>query len=339
MKKKGEVTLAFSWIYVAVVGALILIGATYFIINMRNEAKESFYADAKKYVYNFMKQVSQTPNVEKKLNMEGADLELTCDNFFITQSDMTAITYQYDFLFSPNLIKRILLGYSDFLELPMKTVRLTYLTSPEIKYLFLESDETKKLETFFPEHISKDIIQSYSGFSSKEHYKIRYITFGDVPSVGNLGTLANFKDNELTIVKIDVIEDRDRFPDSFGKASYYSKKKGSFEKTGEVFFVDRASLIAAIYSENSEFYYCNFEKVYPRLKVLFDIEKDRISSISQFNNAKQCTYESTLAVIEQMISQLSQKPNPITLQEIYSLKKKLREENRYLERLSCPVIY
>ena len=59
MEKKGEITLTFNWIYAAVLGALILIGASYFIINMKNEAKENFYGDAKKYVYNFMKQENQ----------------------------------------------------------------------------------------------------------------------------------------------------------------------------------------------------------------------------------------------------------------------------------------
>ncbi len=339
MAKKAEISLTFSWIYVAVIGAMIMIGAAFFLMNIQKEAKESFYVDAKKYVYNLMNQLNQIPNSEKSLNMQGADLELACDSFSIKQSERSAVTFPHEFIFSPDLIKSTLIGYSDFLEIPMKSVRLSYLTSPYMKYLFLDSMESNILVKFLPELISKDIISSYSGFSSKEQYKVRYVTFGDIPSVSELGSMASFKDGDLTLLKIEVIEDMDKFPDSYGKVKYYSKKRGEFESTGEVFFIDRASLIAAIYSESSDFYYCNFEKIYPRLKITFDIEKDRLAAISQFNNAKQCNYNTIIGLTDQMLSQLNDKPNGITLQKIYSLKEKIRIENRYLERISCPVQY
>lgn len=140
-------------------------------------------------------------------------------------------------------------------------------------------------------------------------------------------------------MRIEISENRETFPDSFGKVTYYQMKNGELIENGNVYYIDESSLLAAIFSESAEIYTCNMGKAFQRLNNIISIEKDRLSRVSGFENAVQCNYQPLQSYLAQIRTYTESTPAMTSLRGIYDTGKKISEENRYLERLGCPQLY
>lgn len=187
--KKGEISLTFNWIYIAVVGGLILIGAVASISKIRKESSENFYFDAKAYAMNFINQMQQSTGAQRSLGMYDASLQIRCDGFSAEDSEASGLSLEYYSVFSPDLIKNKLSGYSAYFGIPMKSVPFIYLTSPYKKYFIIDSADSKKLMQIFPKTFSEETVSDFGVTDYEGYYKIRFITFGAVPNSNELGEL------------------------------------------------------------------------------------------------------------------------------------------------------
>ena len=261
-------------------------------------------------------------------------LEFDCNTYSITGSGGTR-SIENSAVFSPGIIRNGMLSYSRDWKIPYSGSWFSYLTSPDIAYLILgNSEEAAELFEMMPENLNKEHIQEYSDFDNSNYYKVRYITFGDIPPVAELGNLGGVKDTDVSLLKITVM---DGFP-GLGKIAYYTKQGNSFVLQKETYFNDASSLIGAIYSEDADTYECNMRKALQRAAVISDVLKDKMLDIS--GDFPVCPYDVSVSLLGGMTEALQAiQVSEEGMIHIHTLGKEVERENLLLKTLSCPQVY
>jgi len=338
--KRGEFGFQLNWIYVTLIGIVILITAGTIISNIRQNAERSLLIDVAAYVDNILKNIQLNTNAESESNLPNVDIHFECDNLIAQASESYTISLSDNILFSPDTIKNDLLGYSLYWYMPFDTEFFSYITSPRVKYVFLESALAQKLYDNVPRNINKVITNQPTDYANEKVYKLRYITFDYLPAINILGEFPHVDDKDVSAIKIEVLDDAGSFPNSFGKATFHNKKGNSFVSDGQLYFFDKATLLGIVYSEESSRYECNLKKALEKLSIMATLKKDKLKVFSQNPNYEKCPYERSLVVLNDLIT-LSSKtgPDQNTLKAIYEKSKEIKDENILLQRLSCPLIY
>jgi hypothetical protein len=340
IKKKASIELSFNWIYIALIGGLIIIGTVIFLNNMRKQTTEELGSDVKENLNVILETIKDNPQGEQTIELAGSSLSFDCYGYGIEGSDSARIAFEEKAIFSPDLIKQQMIGSGNLLSLPFNKISIGYITSPNIKYIFYDSSASKQLFNEFPKNANAQLISNYKAFDNQNYYKVRYISFGSPPSISELGNIDIINNKDIAFVKIMLLQDTTTFPESLGKVTYYQKSGNSFELIGESYFIDKSTLIGAIFSENKEIYECNLAKALKNLKLSLDIDKERLTELSAKKNSLPCNYVKIIDdinAIEEVI-----KTGAITennLIRLSQLKKTLKEDNDYLKRLSCQLIY
>ena len=123
--------------------------------------------------------------------------------------------------------------------------------------------------------------------------------------------------------------------DGLGNAKYYLLKENGFAENGQILFIDEATLIGSVFSENPEMYNCNMEKAIKRLNIYSKIRKEQLTEFSKNPMNKHCSYDNAVSVLNSVIFASEKKQ----LDKIYEYGLMLEDENIVLQRLGCPMMY
>lgn len=339
MNKRGEVEVQFNWIYIMIVGAIILLIGFSIIPSIKRSSDQNVEMDIVAHFDTMLSSIKHNTDSENEFSLFGSEFSFSCNEYFLKGVDNAGISTQDQAIFSPDKIMDQLQGFSAPWLIPFNADYLTFITSPKVRYIVKESKNADTLFELLPSLISKESISQYSKIKLTDYYKLRLITFGEVPSA-NLNIKKDIDDNEISLVKIELLDDKEFFPDSFGRIDFYIKNGNNFKKMDEAYFFDKASLIGAIYSEDADYYKCNLQKSLLRLNIITQIKKDRLSELQSYNKLKHCPYE-TAKLHLQSFSTITKdlQDTKSYYQSIYDISKKIKNENLMLQRLSCPLIY
>ncbi|MEK6916329.1 MAG: hypothetical protein AABW92_01165 [Nanoarchaeota archaeon] len=340
MLKKAEISLQFNWIYIIVVGSIILISGFAVVSNIKKTSINELILDLKLYLDTIINDIQLDKESEHTVMLPDIEIEFECNSFSIKDSEYSSISLLDNILFSPNIIKRTLLGYSLHWNIPFTTEFFSYITSPNVKYAFLDSEHSRTLMDILPNNTNKELAAQYKDYNEEKNYKVRYINFGNLPQDFSFGDFRYIDDGDVSILKINIIENEDSFPDSIGKITYYKKEDNSLRNIGEINFLDKATLMASIYSEIPEIYNCNLEKSFKKLNIMATIKMDKLTEYSNNPHLSSCPYEQAIDNLNNMIlltSNVKTDQNYVT--QVYDLSKSIEKENKLLQRLSCPQIY
>lgn len=309
---KRGMNIQFSWIYVTIVGVILLIIAVTIIGNIKKNASYALTSDIKMYVDNSIRNIQLNHEGVSQINLPDTEIEIYCDTFSVGKADAGGWPLTDIIVFSPGLIKDQILGYSSSFQMPYETEYFTYITSPGVEYIFEDSDLGFKAYSFFPNNTDK----AFKADNKEKNYHTRYIEFADTF-------------DEKDVVKITLMDDSGLFPDSFGKISFGDD---------ESYFLDRATLLGALYSQDIETYECNIKKTLRKLSVISRMKKDKLGEFKQ--KYANCPYDKTIDLLNQMalISE-EEKTDMLSMKKIYVLAGSIKKENMLLQRLSCPMLY
>jgi hypothetical protein len=311
MMKKG-MDIQFNWIYVIVVGAVLIIVGISIIGGIKKNANLALVSDVKMYVDNSFRNIQLNHNAQSEINLPDVEIEVLCDTFTVSRKDASGLPLTDIILFSPELLKDRILGYSLSFQMPYETEYFSYITSPGVEYVFEDSELGKQLYDLFPNNLNK----GFEKDEKEKNYHTRFIEFEDTF-------------DEQDVLKITVMDDQENFPDSFGKISFGDE---------EAYFLNKETLIGALYSEDFEKYDCNMKKALNKLEIISNMKKDKLEEFAgKYNN---CPYGKAIMYLTEMMNAAKEeKTDVISMKRIFLLSKSIKKENMLLQRLSCPMIY
>ncbi|MCM2325765.1 MAG: hypothetical protein NDI94_04830 [Candidatus Woesearchaeota archaeon] len=325
--KKAIIMSQLNWIYIAFVGGIIILSALTVIGKMKKSSEYNLVSDIKIYLDNILKNIQLSNKAEMDIKLPDVDVIFECDSFSIKGQQSSGLPISDNIIFSPRILRDKMFGYSLYWNMPFETEFFSYVTSPGVKYYFIDEPYPKKLFFTFPD-IDKDLINftdsndEIKRDSGEKNYMIRIIT-----------TSAPTINKEVSAIKIEVITDKETFPDSFGKVTFFEE-----ESEASSFFMDKATLFGAIYSQDQERYECNLKKAMQKLNVMSNIKRDKITEFK--STFLYCPYDEAIGYLNEMIKATAPlKTDQDSLMKIYVTAKKIKKENLLLQRLSCPMIY
>jgi hypothetical protein len=309
---KKAFSFPLNWIYAGIVGAAVLMLTVIVVSNMQKSASYAIVSDVKIYADNAFKNIQLNHKTDMSFDLPSVNIIMSCDTFSVDNAESSTLPISDNIIFSPDMLKTKILGYSYVWRVPFETEYFTYVTSPGVRYVFIDSVRARELYDIFP-----DVNKGFADAVEERNYGTRYISFSGNPGIENS-------------VYVELLHDHLSFPDSFGKVTY--------DDGNSVHFMDRATLFGALYSQDSETYDCNMKKAMKKLSIIARMKKDKIVSIAP--RYGHCPYGSSIEILESMILRSESMETTYTnMKRIFDLSKELKKENMMLQRLSCPMIY
>lgn len=347
LHKKAAIDVQFNWIFVLIIGALILV---FFISVMKTSEKsatKSTYQSITLDLKNLFTQTELDVRNSRTIKLPNIIMNFECDEFTVEKSS----SYQeikYKTIFSPNKIKgRELLTYTNTYNIPYPVDYFVYMTSNQVRYDFVDCTvsgcDTLKKELISMLPVNSTILNVKTDFSNVKndnYYKERFIFIGTEPSSEDLSNLEKLNDKDVTAIYI--IDSNLKY----GKFFYYEKNGKNFIKLStQHSYLGKEMLAGAVISD-SELYDCNVKKSLSKFKILTYLYSNRLNNFT----VEYSKYKSNTASQEYSCYQIYKSMSlNSTLSElilntpryaiIFDNNIALGEANKNLISNSCPLLY
>ncbi|MBN1386378.1 hypothetical protein JW968_05395 [Candidatus Woesearchaeota archaeon] len=340
--KKGVIELQFNWIFVLVVGAVILV----FFLSIVYKQKASSEIKLAGTLLSDFEAILSGSKVSTRtshlLEIPNVDISFSCSdcNCLYRIGDVTK-SYGDKAIFAPGRIKgRQMVIWSYDFNVPFRVTNLLYVASPEMKYVIAYSggEESRDfrlaslLNATLPNNLDKVVVplEQVPSVINNNYYKSRFIFFNANPSPLH----ESFQGYDVTAVRVDIPSGTTL--DVSGSAKFFSSVSDTFVETEIVPFFGKAGLLAVLFSEDPESYNCNMDQVMERLNHVGDVYRQRIVELRSFAQSgnQNCLiyYNPSLVVGVDGF-------NEDAMDRIKGMYTAMKNNNDQAQLYSCPLLY
>lgn len=356
--QKGEVQVSLHWIFVIIIGAIILVFFISLVVQQKRISETNQLLELRKTVNSYIEGGRSVERGTIPISTFGSDLSFECQSI----DDSCSCSLLFDEKVSLDTKSNVVFTSSSFKnteelllstlpwDLPYKVTNFVYLINPDERFIFVydSSDPLlkKKVEDIFnnelPDSIEKELISSNLRdpiiFDDTNFPKTKIVIFGRLPN-DKIPLLPNFVMNENTfVVNIPfVISDNDRI-----NFYSYDKLSDNFKLSQNSFYIGVSSLMGAIYSDNSQNYDCSMQSAFRNLNTVNKIQLERVKILSSSGYCSGAFYGSSHQEPFNTINSLSSNPSkwgdsdfPTLIRTVDDLKKL----NNNIENQACPLLY
>jgi hypothetical protein len=292
MKKRGAIGLQFNWIFVLIVGGLIL---AFFVTILQSQMKTSeleTQVTVQSRLDSLMQNAILSPGSLFEVTVKDVDIKIDDCNAGFYMNDNRNLRLGLETAFSPDHIvsdRDEVVMWTLPWSMPFRITNLMYVTNKDILYVLVEDSDGYADDIFdnprdisLPDEITKEKAADVAAVNSlmdKNNYKVRLVFFRGTYNVNLPGF---FSDVGVTAVQIIP---SDGGVNGWGKIIFLEKDPSDSTKlieTGESFYLGRASLIAAIFAENVQLYDCAMDKAYDRMELMLGVYYNRTYSLDSY---------------------------------------------------------
>lgn len=282
--KRGMVEIQFNWIFVLIVGGVIL----FFFINLsmrhRQLSTQKLAGDLLQDLDLIVAGQSVSVGRSTVLDLPPVELEFTCDAYLILSR---ASPIRNSIVFSPPTIAGPkLLTWTQEWKMPFRVANFVYLTSSRAKYYFLTENAdleelAEELQRALPIELDITVrpIADADTLIPPAARTVRFVYFTEedqgIPAIP-----VQFRDAEaeLSALHIVVNEDDADF-DAQLIFSTQDPRTGQFVRQGQMPTIGLPALYGAIYTSEFEHYQCSMEKALRRLVVVSTVYAERTAEL------------------------------------------------------------
>jgi hypothetical protein len=350
MKKRGMVEVQFNWIFVFILGALILAFFVGFVTNQKKMSDEKLAQKIVRDTSTILTQSSISSGksglitlikpLEFRCNPETCTSEGCSSSFAVPGSGISWDT-RVQSIFSPSPIEgRQMVSWSIDWSIPYRVTNFLYLTSPEVRYVFVGSPGTpvENIHNMLPTGITKELVPSSSvpSIPNRNNYKVKFIFYNANPTSVPT-SLKSMRDHDVTAVQILPNPGEE----SFGIVTFYQKGPSGFVAKGKpMAYLGNASVLGAIFSENSQLYECNMKKAFLKLSRVSQVH---LGKIDKLNGASMMTcdvhYTQMGAQINMIATHAQQMSVTTGADNIAVNWNAVKTRSHDLKIYSCPLVY
>tara|TARA_Y100000310_G_scaffold140596_1_gene140030 strand:- start:85 stop:1191 length:1107 start_codon:yes stop_codon:yes gene_type:complete len=366
-KKRGQIQVQFNWIFILIVGALILL---FFLGVVRTQKKLSdtkISATISTDLRAILSGVEVSTQTAALIDIPKTEIDFNCEGYSVGGLAGMRPTAS----FSPNVIKgNRLMSWAVPWSVPYRIMNFVYLTTPEIRYIIVDDDDADpdsladKLEAALPQKIieeedndrimmNKEVVNDLVGIEDKNNYKVRVVfftdTLNDLQSDTTPSELQYLK-GDLTAINVKVTSGG---INGYGQITFYKQDGTSFDyvKTTAVDsttdYLGLQSLIAAVFAEDIDSYNCNMKRAFKKMEFMTGIYESRTTELKDNHPDPTCTLTylgaaGYLTTIKSKAGDLSEVLDSSDINDIYDKVydvDSLNNSNDRAQKLSCPEIY
>lgn len=331
MFNKKAFEVQFNWIFVLIAGAAILLFFTVIVAKQKSISEVSTAGTVLKSVEAIITGAGVSTYTTSIIGIPNSNIEVGCNKVSIGSISKP---YQNMVLFAPSLIKgdRLITQTLDF-SAPYKATNLLYMTSPQLRYIIIgNNDVAKEINKSMPSELKKDYLIPI--IKNENNYKVRFIFFGQVDN-NILKNFEKMEDSDATAIKVDGDLSK-------GGIEFYQKEGLAWALKGKSYYLTKSSLLGAVYSDTLEAYECSMRNAFSRLKLVSQIYGYKTQKLRDGLSGRQAEcrefYDKSLSQLRN-IDMASSKLDDVSIREISGASESLSNENKELQKYSCPPVY
>ncbi|MBU0758710.1 MAG: hypothetical protein KKF44_11690 [Nanoarchaeota archaeon] len=345
--KKGAVAIQFSWIFVILIGTVIIITTFSVYSAIKRSIDGKFSYTASNYIAETLSNVKKNEKYEYSFALHGLSIEVDsdedfCNYFSVKDSGLEGKSIEHMPLFSPNILKESVLTYAESIEFPFKSNYVLYLTSPRVAYVFVTSggDSVDMLANNLPTDINSEKKDDSEFFVNYHNYKVRFVSEHDPEKIDM--TVSRLPDRDVTFMKVYPAEKKVEF---YQKNGYDEDAFSDKKMTGIAYYNNDVTLIAILYSESAQSYSCNMKKVMDRLSIQSVVLARRLQlvtvGLSLYCQDKLSVYEDTLLQLDNLKTATENvlQIDSALLSSVDSISQSIKNNNKLVIEAGCPEIY
>ncbi|MFH1133840.1 MAG: hypothetical protein V1735_05070 [Nanoarchaeota archaeon] len=356
--------MQFAWIFILVVGAIILAFFVMMVQKHRTIAKEEQILEIRTRLGAILTNAKQSTGTLFRVTLPKEQMRLDCSGLAIGEKGALIEMRE---AFGPDLIKSstgdTFLWVVDW-SVPFKVDNMLLITTPNVRYAVAYTPGEvggEDLLEALPDNLSvtpldltsTSLAEVVQGLSDQNHYKVRIVRIkeynGGDPDT-EIGTVSppvqitKPKDKDVTLVAIDIVKQGIGDPlDGYGTVTFYTKQGSSFVKVGEAPYFGRALLYGAVFSDNFDTYNCTLKKAFGHLRQVATTLKIRSSELMNYSIqysgwcGDPAQYDPSVNKLNDIIANAVPVGEKMNL--LYAAGRQVVGANRALQLKSCPLIY
>jgi len=319
--KKGVISIQFNWVFILIAGVLILLFFGSLVLKGREASDTSVAGTILTNMQTILTGAEVSVRTINQIKIPDKEIKFSCDKIFVGNID-DDIT-KNKIIFAPEVIKgRTLLTWALDWNAPYHVTNFLYLTTPDIKYIFIGNlnDEAEELFNLLPDEINKKREDMSNIMDTGNNFKL---VFFDVPSPDVPPNLKSIPDKRVTAINVN--------SDS-NEIEFYSKRGNEFKSTGTADYLGNPLVLGAMFSGSREDYECNVKKAFNKLKIVSMVYEERTNTLKGL-------YSGTGCMSYYITAPFSMNYPAESIDEIKSNIDSIKTSNQYLQSSSCPTIY
>ncbi len=286
MNRKAQIEIQFNWIFVFIVGAIIL-GFFIFIVKSQLKASDDEMAvNSIKKLQSVIASSERASDTFKTIIIPRSNIQFNCEpgqdtpaftNFEIEKPRVVQDT-EFNILFAPHKISgNQLYTWTLDWKVPYRIGYFLMISNRKHKYVVVNNTKPGLARTLFkllPNNLTKEIWHDPIDIKNHNYKSTRFIFFAD-PNVDNYVLDTSFKDQEVSAINI-----QSSSLDGLGEIEFFKLDGQKFKRDTALPFLEFPSIAGAIFSADADVYKCNMQKALERLKVMNQIVLRRLNNIS-----------------------------------------------------------
>ena len=350
--RKAQISIQFNWILVLIIGGVIVMFFVGIVQKQGEYSEKSISGTIQTDLRAILSSSYVSTGTASIVEIPNKEIFFSCEGFRVGDQ----FASQFPYAFAPNSIKSerntISIFASDW-SIPYKIVNFLYMTSPNVKYIIVEDNNIgleQALDELLPnryitkEGESKLFIDKEIGEPENDNnnYKVRVIYFTDPVSIP-LTFKNNFRETEPIDISVLYIEpsncpgSSDDRLNCNGFLKFFNYEDGSW-KSGESKYIGKASVLAAVFSENIEIYECGMKNALLRLQNVTNIYEHRTASLRDFYDSSHACNGLLNNALTTLYG-ISNAASTENYDNLFSLSNELDAQNDNILANSCPAIY
>ena len=358
--RKSAIEVQFNWIFVLVIGAVILIVFFGFTFKQKRISEDIIQSSTVNALDAITKSAQSSAGEVSIVTVAKEEVGIECNRIRLGGASKQ---YENLILFSPKKLETTrLITHTMSLNIPYRVSNLLFVTSPDVRYILIgnyhEATDLGNLARFVNKSIPKEI--------SKEVYYINRPTKADGsardPADKHYSEITNQKDKKVRVVIIGSLPNnwnsvRDKFKalkedyselivNSNNGLNFWQYENGALVAKSSSFIEE--SIMGAVYSDDIEQYNCNMQNVFKTISRVSNVYIGKLKALSAANVAKvpqQCEdiygelYKQETSGSNKYLDTIAIANFPAGIVGIKSAMTFLNQKNLDLQKKSCPLVY
>ena len=352
--KKAFIETQFNWIFIVIAGGIILLFFFSIVYKQKDVSDIKVTGTIKSDLRVILTGSEVSTGTASLIDISNLEIKYDCQGYAIGK--LNPIRPRASF--SPGLIKGYaLMAWALDWNVPFRVRNFLYITSPEVRYVIVNdgSFAEKLNETLPPKTIiqekktkvlmNKEFVELVDlvNIENKNNYKVRFVFFNYDPSgTEGLSDLSNMKDNDVTAINIKPASGID----GYGEIRFFEKDNDLWSLKGTTYYIGKASLMGAIFTDEIESYNCNMKRAFKDLSIISDVYINRTKEMVEFyqdalDYSCQAQVELSISPLETIKAEaISISDNfPASVLQLSQAASELITYNEHTQKLSCEEIY
>ncbi len=263
MRRKGQVDVQFSWIFILIAGGVIL-GLFFKVATTQRQIAEDKAAVRLMNDFDALTKVAlQSRDTVQPIPLSSLGLHFSCDDdcgcfmHFGRQS----LPYEERAIFAPPDVdgEEAFLWVADW-KMPYRASNMLYIANDNTKFFFITDEVAAvegRLKSVWPLEVSHEVISSTTA-ATNENYDSAVFVFmnSGAGQVNTMNALANGKFRGVDVRGVEI---------GSGGSIYFIEREGKTFKRVQSGFVGNELMYGAIFSGSSSMYNCNVKTAFTRL--------------------------------------------------------------------------